>query len=1417
MVGALTMARAAPVSNTSRGATATAPSPSVVSGAMTASLVPGGLSGRMSFSFPGRMIRHRPPHSGISLTPSKTKPHWACPEGPCEAIIDPPPVRVSGHWTLPAGGPLLEGSGKLGGYDPQDLQSAYKIPTAGGSTQTIALIEAYGYEAAESDLAKYRETYGLPKCTTANKCFRKVNKEGEEASYPSTETREWQAESALDLDMASAACPACHILLVEATGDSVAELAEAVNTAARLGATEISNSYVIREGESLGGDACGETNCEEYSADYDHPGVLVTASAGDSGYDMELAGGPEFPATSPYVVAVGGTKLEKASNSRGWSEEVWNEPTLGFATGSGCSRSEPKPVWQIDKGCTKRTDNDVAAVAACETPLSVYSSPAGGWEDFCGTSASAPLVAGIEAHASAYARSLPGADAFYADPGALFDVTTGSDGECTPPAEAQYLCHAEVGYDGPTGNGTPDGPLELADAPALVAARSATAVTGSAATLNGTLDAQGLETTYHFEYGTSTSYGTSVPVPDASAGSGVGEKEVSQAITGLRPDTTYHYRLHASNSAGASDGEDRAFKTAPPTITDMSTGTGPTDGGSSVTIAGTNFVGVTAVKFGSTDAKSFVVESETSISAVVPAGSGEVDVTVTTPAGTSATDSASQFSYELVGPGRAWGFNNGLLGDGATANSDVPVEVSGLPEAVALAAGGTQSLALVKNGTVMSWGYNGSGQLGDGSRKISYAPARVCAAGVTECPSGPYLEEVVAISAGVYHSLALLKDGTVVAWGENYLGQLGDGGSITENSDVPMPVCVVVEAPCKPDHYLKDVMAISAGAAYSLALLNNGTVMAWGGNSVGGLGDGTTTGPETCYEGDPCSKIPVAVSDLSEVAAIAAGTEHNLALLKNGTVKAWGENKYGRLGDGSEESSDVPVTVCAAGDKAPCAHDLSGVAAIAAGWGYSLALLKNGTVNAWGPNAEGELGDGTFTGPETTPVAVSNLSEVTAIAAGVEAVNSLALLKGGKLMAWGGDLYGSLGDGNASSPSDVPIPVCAAGATGPCVDGPYLGGEGQVTAMAAGGGAHDLVSFSTTPTPTVTNVRPSAGPEAGGTSVIITVTNFTGRATVKFGSISAKSFAVESETSISAVSPAGAGTVDVTVTTAQGTSATSSADRFKYQAAPTAITSTPTVVTNPASSITQTSATLNATVNANGGEVSECELEYGTTTSYGSSAPCTPSPGSGTSPVAASASVGGLRPNTTYHFRIVATNQAGTSYGADQALTTLPVTTLPVTTLPQQGPDSQGVLPGLGVLSSQEHKAPPVPDAELASTSLTASSSGTVSVKVTCPSAESSCTGTLTLRTLTAVSARITRHQSKKKAAILTLAVGWFKVAGGHVATVKLHLSAKARALLARTHVLRARATIVAHDPTGAGHTTETVVTLRSPKATRHR
>jgi hypothetical protein len=374
----------------------------------------------------------------------------------------------------------------------------------------------------------------------------------------------------------------------------------------------------------------------------------------------------------------------------------------------------------------------VAAVSAFETPVSVAWQ--GGWTDGGGTSVASPLIAGIEAHASAFARSLPGADAFYSDPSARFDVTAGANGEC----EIEYLCHAQVGYDGPTGVGAPNGPLLLTGAPPIVATSAPTAVTSSAATLNGAVDPQGAETTYHFEYGTTTSYGTSAPVPSATAGSGNAKEAVSQAITGLQSGTTYHYRLVATNSNGTSDGEDSVFKTAPPTVTGVTPRIGPAAGGTSVTISGTNFAGVSAVKFGSTKAKSFVVSSETSLRAVDPAGSGTVDVTVTTPAGTSATSSADHFAYEPS----PWATqtvplvegSNASFGDGIVNCSFPPFSFTGLSCGGVSCASHAFCMAVgISNWTPIVENWNGTGWSVQALpiQEGSYPPAEIAFTGVS--------------------------------------------------------------------------------------------------------------------------------------------------------------------------------------------------------------------------------------------------------------------------------------------------------------------------------------------------------------------------------------------------------------------------------------------------------------------------------------------------------------------------------------------------------------------------------------------------------------------------------------------------------------------------------------------------------------
>ena len=341
----------------------------------------------------------------------------------------------------------------------------------------------------------------------------------------------------------------------------------------------------------------------------------------------------------------------------------------------------------------------------------------------------------------------------------------------------------------------------------------------------------------------------------------------------------------------------------------------------------------------------------------------------------------------------AFGFNgNGELGNGGITSSDAPVAVNQLSEASAISAGGYHSLALLDNGTVRAWGYNGYGELGDGTATTSYAPVEVQG-----------LQGVTAVSAGEFHSLALLSSGNVMAWGGNNDGQLGDGS--TANSDVPVEV-----------GGLSGATAISAGGCgrfaegHSLALLSNGTVMAWGDNEYGQLGDGSTAN----------SDVPVEVSGLKEVVAVSAGEFFSLALLKDGTVLAWGRNDLGQLGDGGTQESDVPVVV----------QQLSGATAISAGGcagspeGHSLALLGNGTVKSWGYNAYGQLGDGNAINSDV-PVEVSGLTGVTAIAAGGS--HSLALRETGTVAAWGGNYSGQLG---SDIPTGTDLPVEVAGLSG---------------------------------------------------------------------------------------------------------------------------------------------------------------------------------------------------------------------------------------------------------------------------------------------------------------------------------------------------------------------------------------------------
>lgn len=326
-------------------------------------------------------------------------------------------------------------------------------------------------------------------------------------------------------------------------------------------------------------------------------------------------------------------------------------------------------------------------------------------------------------------------------------------------------------------------------------------------------------------------------------------------------------------------------------------------------------------------------------------------------------DGAS-ISYAQEGQPWAWGYNGlGQLGDGSLANSVKPVHATGLASILQIAGGDYYSLALKPNGTVLSWGDNLDGQLGDGTttNRMTFVLVKG-------------LSGVVQVAGGGYHCLAVKSSGAVWAWGANGSGQLGDGTRTQRHTPVQVSG-------------LTGVVQVACGSSHSLALRSDGAVWAWGNNGEGALGDGTNAD----------RYAPVQVSSLTGVVQV-AGYYHSLALKSDGTVWAWGNNLRGGLGDGTTTNRKTPVAV----------SGLASIVQVACGSYYSIALKSDGTVWGWGDNGIGQLGDGTRT-ERHAPVQVSGLTGVVQVVAG--GGHSLALKTDGTLWAWGYNLHGQLGDG----------------------------------------------------------------------------------------------------------------------------------------------------------------------------------------------------------------------------------------------------------------------------------------------------------------------------------------------------------------------------------------------------------------------
>jgi hypothetical protein len=519
---------------------------------------------------------------------------------------------------------------------PQSLHTAYSLPaeTQFSSTQTIAVIDAFDDPAAEADLGVYDETFGLPACTSANGCFRKLNEQGQASPLPA-ENAEWSSEISIDVQMAHAICQNCHVLLVEANSEEFTDLGAAVNAAVKAGATEISNSYAGPE-EPVLASIFSELN----TSFYDHLGVVVTASSGDCGYLNEACFGQlataEFPADSPDVVAVGGTTL--TDRNEAWNSTVWEEG------GSGCSQIFAAPPWQSavadfsDTGCgAERSVADVAAIGNPNTGVEIYDSipeasgEPGGWGVWGGTSVASPIIAAEFALAGgSHGVAFPAATLYshLGDGEDLYDVVSGSNGVCG----ASISCQAEIGYDGPTGVGSPIGlgAFSTAGSPANMSPPAISGLAEEGQTLTATPGRWTNSPTVISEQWErcSASGGSCSAITGATA--------QKYTLTASDIGSTFRVQEIASNADGVSSPAQSALSAVVssnvPKLASFTPSSGIT--GSTVTIHGTALGGVTSVEFRTLSAH-FKVVSATEVEAVVPDGASAGKLSLTTPVGSA--------------------------------------------------------------------------------------------------------------------------------------------------------------------------------------------------------------------------------------------------------------------------------------------------------------------------------------------------------------------------------------------------------------------------------------------------------------------------------------------------------------------------------------------------------------------------------------------------------------------------------------------------------------------------------------------------------------------------------------------------------------------------------------------------------------
>lgn len=839
---------------------------------------------------------------------------------------------VAATTQTPAPGALATPSGLLGdngAYSPAFLQSAYNAraldsASNAGAGRIVAVVDAYDNPALFSDLNYYRNYFGMPACVRGSVqssntgcVFQQVNEQGQSSPLPAA-NQGWGFEEATDVEMISALCANCQILVVEAQSASMTDLGTAVNTAVSLGANVVSNSYGSTE-------FANEVSLA--TTYFDHPGVPIVAAAGDNGY------GVQFPAAAPSVIAVGGTTLLQTSKSgsRAGSESVWS------GTGSGCSAYEPKPAWQHDTLCARRSVNDVAAVANPNTGVWVYDASSGSQMAVAGgTSVAAAVVSALYglAGASGSANIAP-AQLLYASRSSMYQVASGANGTC-----ATYLCDAsqnQNGYSGPAGVGTfGASPSSLAafvapaDPSAPVLANVVTGNGVATLTWSAPLASASTPLGYDVYAGVQTASIQKMNSTPITA--------TSYAVTGLTDGQSYLFTVRAIYATGPS-GPSNVVAATPLASLDV-----PGAPRNVVALAGSAAVTVgwtPPLDTGGVAISSYVASDGHGHSCTV-----DVSVNVTKSCTVTGLPNGkpvrvSVVAFNAAGPGAA----------SLPSSAVVPARSLGVRQ---LSVGYDYGCAVLLRATLDCWGANTSGQLGNGTFTASSALAQVVG-----------LHGVVQVASSALDTCAVTSTGSVYCWGANASGQLGNGATVSLAA--PSLVQGVTNA-----------VQVSVGTNYACALTSAGVVECWGANADGQLGNVTTTPSSTALE----------VSGITDATSVVASFNHTCAVLTGGSVACWGSNEYGQLGSSAGAIVSTPQVV----------SSMTNVTALSLGYNSTCALRSDASVWCWGYNGDGELGRADVAS-SSSPLQVSGLPAIASLSTG--AYGSCAIDVSGVLWCWG--------------------------------------------------------------------------------------------------------------------------------------------------------------------------------------------------------------------------------------------------------------------------------------------------------------------------------------------------------------------------------------------------------------------------------